>query len=165
MKKTIIILILVVYVASIAVVNFFGLEIKVFDGIEYVTNIQCDTITVHRENEQVLTPSMYLGETPVFEFDFIPSSDEGGYTDDPSSVAFNPNAVELNYEIFPHLAAETDVKFEYDEEAMAGIAVFREDLRTLIFLKDGMFTITIKAEDGSNVSTTIKIRAVAPAQA
>lgn len=161
MKKTIIILILVVYVASIAVVNFFGLEIKVFDGIEYVSNIQCDTVTVHRENEEVLQPTMYIGDTPLFQFDFIPSED-GEYTDDDSSVAFNPNAVELNYEIFPHLAAETDVKFEYDEEAMAGIAVFREDLRTLIFLKEGMFTITIKAEDGSNVSTTVKIRAAAP---
>ena len=34
MKKTMVIIILVVFIASIAVVNFFGLEIKQFDGIE-----------------------------------------------------------------------------------------------------------------------------------
>ena len=42
MKKTIVIVILVVYIASIAVVNFFGLKIKEFEGVEYVEEIRCD---------------------------------------------------------------------------------------------------------------------------
>ena len=46
MKKTIVIVILVVYIASIAVVNFFGLAIKEFDGVEYVQEIKCNSITV-----------------------------------------------------------------------------------------------------------------------
>ena len=40
MKKTIVIITLLIYIASIAVVNFFGLEVKVFDGITYVESIQ-----------------------------------------------------------------------------------------------------------------------------
>ena len=48
---------------------------------------------------------------------------------------------------------------------MAGVAVFREDIRTLIFLKPGkMFTITIKSTDGSNKSTAVEIIGVAPQQ-
>ena len=39
MKKTIIVIILAVYIASIAVVNFFGLEIKTFDSETYISFI------------------------------------------------------------------------------------------------------------------------------
>ena len=51
MKKTIVIVIILIYIASIAVVNFFGLEVKVFDGITYVESIQCNSITVHNERQ------------------------------------------------------------------------------------------------------------------
>ena len=56
MKKTFIIIILAVYIASIAIVNFFGLEIKVFDGITYVERIECATITVRNGNDVKLEP-------------------------------------------------------------------------------------------------------------
>ena len=166
MKKTIVVIILAVYIASIAIVNFFGLEVKVFDGITYVESIQCDTVTLRNESSAKLYPITYLGEKgdiPLFEFTFIPSSDGTDYTADDESIVSNPNAIELNYVVFPHLADETGVKFEYDEEGMAGIAVFLEDKHTLIFLKPGrIFTVTIKATDGSNKSTTVAIRGKTP---
>ncbi len=157
MKKTIVILILVVYVASVAVVNFFGLEIKEFDGITYVESIQCDTVTLHNENSQELSPATYNNGVPVFVFDFIgPSS--GEYTTDVESLNSNPNSVELNYVVFPHLADETGVRFEYDEASMEGVAYFHELSKTLIFLKPNrVFTITIRATDGSNKSTQVSI--------
>jgi hypothetical protein len=162
MKKTIVIIILAVYIASIAIVNFFGLEVKIFDGITYVESIQCDTVTLQNENSVELHPVAYLGnngEIPLFEFDFTPSSNGEEYTDDPNSIITNPNAIELNYVVFPYLADETSVRFEYDEASMQGLAVFREDIKTLIFLKPGkIFTVTIKAIDGSNKSTTVAIR-------
>lgn len=159
MKKTIVIVILAVFIASIAVVNFFGLEVKMFDSITYVTGIQCDTVTVHRIPSLELRPTTYIGNTPLFQFDFIPAPDGEEYTADDESVSFNPNAIELNYVVFPHLADSTEIKFEYDEQSMSGVAVFLEDKNTLIFLKpDIIFTITIRATDGSNVSTTVAIR-------
>ena len=158
MKKTIVALILVVYIASIAIVNFFGLEIKIFDGTTYVSGIQCDQIILRSEGERLLTPAGYDGDTPIFIFEFIPSADGSEYTDSPESLLHNPNAVELDYVVLPYDADNTTVKFEYDEDAMDGVAVFREDIRTLVFLKPGkMFTITIKATDGSNKSTSVKI--------
>lgn len=164
MKKTIVIIILAVYIASIAIVNFFGLEVKVFDGITYVTNIQCETVTLHNEDSKELTPSQRLtGDIPLFEFVFIPAPDGQEYTDSPESIINNPNAIELNYVVIPYNADETSVKFEYDEESMQGLAVFREDIRTIVFLKPGkIFTITIKATDGSEKSTTIAVRGKLP---
>ena len=162
MKKTIVVIILAVYIASIAVVNFFGLELKVFDGITYVESIQCDTVVLRNEDSIVLHPVTYIGqngEIPLFEFTFTPKADGTEYTSDPESIISNPNAIELEYVVFPHLASETGVNYEYDEKGMEGLAVFREDLKTLIFLKPGkIFTVTIKATDGSNKSTTVAIR-------
>ena len=161
MKKTIIILILAVYIASIAIVNFFGLEIKVFDGITYVTGIQCDTVTFLGANGEELYPTQYTGpnsDVPLFVFDFIPPSENDPYTSEDESLVKNPNVVRLNYEILPHLATDTGVKYEYDESA--GVAVFHELSHSFIFLKPGkIVTITIRATDGSNVESKISIMA------
>lgn len=162
MKKTIVIVILAVYIASIAVVNFFGLEVRQFDSITYVTSIQCDTVTFHGDNSRVLTPVQYAGKdgnTPVFVFDFIPADPDEPYTLE--NITTNPNIIQINYEVMPHLASETDVKFEYDEGA--GVAVFHDLSGSFIFLKsDVSITITIKATDGSNVSTQLRIKGRSP---
>ena len=166
MKKTIVIIILAVYIASIAIVNFFGLEVKVFDGITYVSSIQCDTVTLQNEDPMELMPTEYIGpkkDIPLFIFDFIPAPDGGEYTSEGDSIITNPNAIQINYEVMPHLADETGVRFEYDEEAMVGVAVFHEVSKTFVFLKpDTIFTITIKATDGSNKSAQVSIMGRSP---
>ena len=159
MKKVIVIVILVVYLASIAVVNFFGLEIKVFDGIKYVESIQCNSITVQNENPVTLGPTQTLsGNVPLFIFDFIPAPEGTVYTTEDESIVSNPNAVQINYEVLPHLADESGVEFIFDKEALEGVVVFHEMSRTFVFLQDmRLITVTLRAIDGSNKSTTIKI--------
>ena len=158
MKKTLILIILVVYIASIAVVNFFGLEIKVFDGTTYVESIICGTVTLQNENPEEIIATNYLNGVPLFEFNFTPSPDGNPYTDDEESIVMNPNAVQINYEVLPHLADSTEVKFEFDATAMEGVAVFHELSKSLIFIEpDVILYVTIRATDGSNKSTTIAI--------
>ena len=164
MKKTIVIIILAVYVASVAIVNFFGLETKVFDGITYVESIQCDSITALGHGGLSIAPSAYTGKNqdiPFFRFEFIESPDGGPYTTDGESILSNPNHVQINYEILPHLADDRSVAFEYDSEA--GTAVFFESSKSFLFLKPNkILTVTIRAKDGSNASTQIAIMAVLP---
>ena len=163
MKKTIIIIILIVYIASIAIVNFFGLEIKVFDGITYVDSIECSTITVQNENPVTLEAKQQLHGHPLFIFDFIPASEDKPYPAEDESIVSNPNAVQINYEVFPHLADETGVKFEYDLNAAEGLVVFHEISRTFVFLKPNkIITITIRSTDGSNKSTQIQVMGRSP---
>ena len=158
MKKTLIIIILVVYIASIAIVNFFGLEIKVFDGITYVESIECATITVQNENPVTLEPKQQLHGKPLFVFEFIPAPEDAPYTTEDESIITNPNAVQINYEVFPHLADETSVKFEYDLNAAEGVVVFHEVSKTFVFLKPNkIITITVRSTDGSNKSTQIQV--------
>ncbi len=160
MKKTIVIVILVVYIASIAVVNFFGLAIKQFDGITYVEEIKCDSITLLNENpkDYNVYKEPAKGEIPVFRFDFIKAPEGTEYTTDPASLASNPNVVRLNYEVLPHLADETQVTFEYDKEGLSNIVHFDEATQTFVFLKKlKRIEVTIRATDGSNANTTIRI--------
>ena len=159
MKKTIVVIILAVYIASIAVVNFFGLEVKPADGSKvYISAIQCDTVTFHGDNSRVLYPAQYAGKDgniPVFVFDFIPAPAGSSYMAD--NLDTNPNVVEINYEILPHTSDEVGIKFEYDEDA--GVAVFHEMSGSFVFLKsDITLTITIRATDSSNVSTQVRIK-------
>ena len=77
MKKTIIIVILVVYIASIAVVNFFGLAMKEFDGVEYVQEIKCNGVTVLNENPKSYGIDKINDDgLPEYRFEFI----DGKYT-------------------------------------------------------------------------------------
>lgn len=160
MKKTIVIVILVVYIASIAVVNFFGLKIKEFDHVEYVSEIKCESITVL--NETPVTVGVYgVAKDPVtkediFEFRF--PFTKGDYTTDPASLASNPNVVRINYEVLPHLADDSQIAFEFDREGLADIVYFDEETQTFVFLKRlKRIEVTIKATDGSNVKTRLKI--------
>ncbi len=163
MKKTIVIVLLVVYIASIAVVNFFGLEVKVFDGITYVQEIQCNTVTVQNEDSVTVESKQMLGGKPLFIFDFIPAPENAPYTAEDESIINNPNAVQINYEVLPHLADEAGVKFEYDREAMEGAVVFHELSKTFVFLQPNRaITITLRAIDGSNASTQIVIMGRVP---
>ena len=101
----------------------------------------------------------------MFEFDFIPPPVDDPYTTDDESIIKNPNAVQINYEVFPHLADNTGVKFEFDRNANEGVVVFHELSRTFVFLKpDRMVDITIKSTDGSNVSIHIKLIANSPSK-
>ncbi len=166
MKKTIIIVILLIYIASIAVVNFFGLETKVFDGDTYVDYISIKSVLLHNENTVELMAEAYVGENrdiPLYVFDFIPAPDDDPYTGDDESIVKNPNAVQVNCEVFPHNADNTSVKFEIDEASMDGLVEFHDLSKTFIFLKSNKIVyVTIRATDGSNKSTTIAIWGRAP---
>ena len=160
MKKTLIIIISLVYIASIVVVNFFGLEIKVFDGVTYVEKISCADVKLLHEIPITIEPTYFAsyGETPWFVFDFVPNANGTEYTDDPTSVQTNPNAVHVEYEIFPHTANERSVDFIFDKDAYANRVIFDDLKNTFIFLKPKTSVlVTMKSKDGSNKSTSFYI--------
>ena len=50
MKKSTLIIILVIYVASIAAINFFGLSVRVYNEIINVTSVEC----INKDEEGVV---------------------------------------------------------------------------------------------------------------
>ncbi len=156
MKKTVIIAILLIYLGSIAIVNFFGLKVKNFEGTKYVEEITCDVI--HRgddddkkEVKKVQDPTDT--ETTWHIFDFI----EGSYSFDEDSIESNPNIVQLDYHVYPDTADNRKVKLVYDTEAASEFCFINEDNMTVTFLAPRGITIEIVAADGSNIKTKLFI--------
>ena len=155
MKKVIVILILVVYIASIAVVNFGGIQSVPHDSITYVDTIQCAKVTFLGDNNKILEPRYGKGGYELYTFDFIPAPEGTVYTTDEQSLIDNPNKIRVDWEVMPH-DASNDVQFIID--GGAGVAVYHEMSQTIIVLRgDLLFDVTIEAEDGSQKKTVITI--------
>lgn len=130
----------------------------------YVQEIKCESITLLRETPVVVEKYVNQYEEPdedepvKFRFEFIQAPEGTSYTTDPESLASNPNRVRINYEIFPEEVSNSEIIFEYEDGSSADYVFFDEETDTFVFLKKyKMVSIIIKATDGSNVKTEIRI--------
>ena len=164
MKKTIIVIILAVYIASIAIVNFFGLEVKVYDSETYISFIEIVEIS-NIGNGGTLVESFEKEPgtgSPIYYFDFIPPDEGETYTLE--NIDTNPNMLQIDFLLMSNkddIMAYKDgmIKFIYDDSQ--GTAIYDEDLQVLVFLKpDQDFTLTLLSTDLLGAKTSIIIQAV-----
>lgn len=139
MKKSVIILIGIIYIASIFVVGFFGMQIKAFDTIIYITDIECT-------NEEVVTK---IDGTKEIKFDYDASKDD------------MENSIILTYEVYPSnstLKGRDAVRLFCDEShKLIRNEMWVVDGLTITFKSKGALTFHLKSLDGSNVIETINI--------
>ena len=139
MKKSVIISIIAVYLLSIFVVGYFGMNIAVYDVNVYVTDIEILKVTVDGEECEIKTNSdgeMYMSVD---------------YTED--LVVF------IHVKVNPDDATVNNVRFSIEENNT--IATIDEEKGYLTFHKPGPVTVTIRATDQNKVVTSIIIRAKA----
>lgn len=154
MKKAIIIIICAIFIASIAIVNFFGLEVAIFQGFTYVNDIEITSLTVINggdmyEIEPYKNDETNGVKTIYFRFKFVDEKTEDGV---------NPNMIKIDYAVRPDNADNKNIDFVYDEEAYENTIVFYKDLQTVEFLKaNKSIEITLSTTDGHNVKKRIKI--------
>ena len=136
MKKSVVILIGIIYIASIFVVGFFGMKIKAFNTIIYITDIECT-------NEEVVTK---IDGTKEIEFDYDASKDD------------MENSLILTYSIYPSNATKKAVQVVYDEKhKLIRNELWVVDGLVITFKSRGSLTFQLKSQDGSNVIETINI--------
>ena len=157
MKKTVIVVIFLIYIASIAIVNFFGLEISIFEGTNYVTHID---VTIRDREGEILPVSKVLDDgTIVYKITFDGGEDAvKSYAPDD---LLNPNLFIITPHAYPDNANNTQVKVVYDEQSLAGRAQIVDDglqPQLWILVNLGQFTLDIHSTDGSNVSTKVQIQ-------
>ncbi len=142
MKKSVVILIGIIYIASIFVVGFFGMQIKAFDTIIYITDIECT-------NEEVVTKP---DKTKEIEFDYDASKDD------------MENSIIITYEVFPKnstLKGTDAVRLTYDpSHKLITKGLWVVDGLTITFKSRGELTFYLKSLDGSNIIETINIVAI-----
>lgn len=131
MKKSVVILIALIYIASIAIVSFFGLQFKVFEEVVSVERIEL-------LNSEALDESEIWGKYAIIRPD--PS---GNYK------------YHIQYRVYPDNASNPKVEFTFDKNSAPNVTVDENGLVT--FSSRGMVKVYIIATDGSNIQETITI--------
>lgn len=134
MRKSVIIMIGIIYIASIFVVGFFGMKVKVFETTVYITDIECT-------NENI---KVKPDESKEILFDYLPDGDE------------MENTLIITYNVYPKnstLKGLDAVKLVYDPNPKLADV----DGLMITFKARGVMTVQLKSLDGSNVIETIKI--------
>ncbi len=184
MKKVVIVVILAVYLASIALVNFFGLKVSIFEGTTYVTEINVERVVLYRDGDGKVEEFLDDTGTPNYYFEFVnllkteteySENSKVEYSESDESIIANPNTVLIDYKVNPGNASNKNVDFvfsqkigEEDNKVYLGVngsvkAVFLKDKHVLIILQPRFFVdIMLRATDGSNVSTSICVYATNP---
>ena len=133
MKKSVVILILVIYLASVALVSFFGLQYKTFDEIIYTEKIE-------------------------FLNDDIKTMDDGSlYAVVKQDESTGLWVYQIKYRVYPDNATNSEVEYIYDKQK-PGVTV---DTTTgvVTFEERGALKVTIKPKDGTDISATVTLRA------
>ena len=164
MKKTVILAIFLAYIASILIVQFFGLKVVEMQGNVYITQIEVSGFeftnrddSVEAKYKMVVRLSDAAGkETNHYAGYFIP----GTYDMSEESLAANPNRVKISYNIVPYNATNKELSFAYDKTAVEGTVYFDETTYEFVFLKPKTLSIIITSQDGSTVRADIGISLV-----
>ena len=132
MKKSVVILIALIFIASVVAVSFFGLQFKTFNEVVYVESIEIleDNLKTNPEGQK------YVVIRP----------DENGV-----------RQYQIKYRVHPDNATDDSVTFVYDKQ---NTNVSVDENGVVTFAKGGTsVTVQVKANDGSaSASITIFAR-------
>lgn len=156
MKKSMIIAIIVVYIISIVAVNFFGLEMKDFEGLIYATDFECEVLKLTEDGRtplQYTTDSTTNNTTYFFAFE----GKKGDYNkENATDEEVNPNIVLIQYRVIPDNVDNKYIKIR--ELAPNDNYIFDEATATVYFVNpDGMALFELSTTDGSNIKKKITI--------
>lgn len=146
MKKSTLILIAIVYIASIVLISIFGMKSVVYNEIIPVTEIKCLNETDRNSTVK------YNGDTKIIEVAF------GGYNEE------NPLAgttLTIIWRVLPDNASNKGVKFVYDESFNDRVEFVKDDegneLGMIIFKSKVVMPLRIMSIDGTKVFTEIVV--------
>ena len=131
MKKSVIILIAIIYLASVALVSFYGLQPKMFDEVVYVDSIEFLNDDIRLKDDG----------TP---YAVIQGADTDGVW-----------RYQVEYRAYPDNA--TDKTVDYTILSPNPNVAIDEETGLVTFAKRGMVTIMLTPRDGSDVSIILEI--------
>ena len=138
MKKSVVVLIGIIYIASIALVSFFGLKYKVFEEVVYVESVEL-------LNEGLLAPD--------FEADF----------DYYALVAPNEQGelrYQIKYRVHPDNATDQSVDFVLEDASGDGVQTTATVDKNGVVIMDSVGTaviVTVIAKNGSGEKASVSV--------
>lgn len=127
MKKSVIVLIGIIYIMAIVTVSFFGLKIGEFDSTTYVTCVEFTNRNIEK---------LKNGDKIIY-------------------VTYSENATfQLEWEVTPDNATHKEVNLIYDNSTKVGSV---DDNGLVTINSKGVLKITISSVDGSAKKDTLKL--------
>ena len=161
MKKGVIIAIIIAYIASILIVQFFGLQIVGVESNVYITDIQVDgfefTNRANIEGDKYQLVKKLEDKTGGNTIHYAGYFYPGTYDMSEESLASNPNRIKVNYRIEPYNATHPEITFEYDTEANADVIYYDQETNEIVFLKVRTVTFVLTSHDGSTIRKEVMI--------
>ena len=146
MKKSVVILIAIIYIASIALVSFFGLQFKVFNEEVYVDRIEVLNLAIEEAKgskyyQKIPKGTNENGETIYDEYILVSIQETQQY--------------DLNLRVHPDNATNKKVNYAI-ETSPNGCATIDEN-GVLTLHKTGTVKIVMSSADGSGAQTSITV--------
>ena len=149
MKKTTLILIGIIYIASIIIVSIFGLNAVMYEVNVPVNKVE---ITVIDEQDYVYMYEKY--GTKIVQVEYI---GEG------NAETLEGTVVQLVVRVYPDNATNKEVKYMFDRDAVPFVTMHTIDDRetgAIIISGIGSFEMRVYSTDGTNVYDTVWIDVV-----
>ncbi len=146
MKKSVILLILVVYIASMCIVGFFGIKLRVYDEVVKVEKIECvtksDSIIKTEGNKDL--EFLYNDGIEYYAGYF--------YTEGLS--------VTLAFSVSPDNATNKNIEFIANTSSQYTLKDNGDNSVTITFNQKASIILIVRAEDSNNAQTKLRIDAV-----
>lgn len=133
MKKSVVILIAVIYVAAVALVSFFGIQSELLEETIYVSNIEIVNKDITTKADGSKSVRLYLDENGQGEY-------------------------QLDWRVTPTDATNTGVVFNYDK-SKTFVSVDENGL--VKFIRPGVITVTLTPADGTVLPTPVQLKIIA----
>lgn len=146
MKKTTLILIGIIYIASIIIVSIFGLN-----AVMYEVNVPVNKVEITVIDEQDYVYMYERHGSKIIQVEYI---GEGNIE------TLEGTVVQLVVRVYPDNATNKEVKYMYDREAVPFVTMHTIDDRetgALIISGIGTFEMRVYSTDGTNVYDTVWI--------
>ena len=147
MKKAVMMIIGVIYLASIVVISIFGMRSVVHNEIIPVTKIECLNQTNEKYEVQILDDG-----TKLIKVKFTTPAD---------ITNMEGTMLQIDWKVYPDNATNKDIKFEYDRKTTrASIATDEGGNEVGLFLFTGkviLYDVKIIATDGSKIFDKVTI--------
>lgn len=146
MKKSTLIMIALIYVASIVIISVFGLKAVVYDEVIPVTKIEC-----LNETDEKTTVKVDSKGKKLITIDYTEPGDE---------VTLTGTMVQLFWRVLPDNATTKDVRFVYNTE-LARVKFVKnnegKELGLILFTGKVKLDVQIVSTDGTRVYQDVTI--------
>ena len=153
MKKGVIIAIFIVYLASIVLVQIFGIPVSLPDSGAYIDGITVDGVELSNpqdgQNLEIRSQQQEDGSM-LYLFRFV----EGEYTKDEESLQNNPNRIKINYTLTPEDASKSYLDYIYEESDDYCVL---QETDEIVFLRKGARIALTMQESRANLNIRVKL--------